>query len=136
MTTDLAALRERFHTAVNHFNGGNFKESDLDQYGLDDRVTMRRLDDPSSRAYHEGIAAVKRYFLGNGNADKAKFTPDSEPDFRLVDGFGFVSGTATFVDKTVPSSTPERRIAYSFAYTSTSGEWKAIYLWGKYIDKK
>lgn len=132
MATDLAALKDRFSTAVDYFNRDNFTVRDFDKYGLDRTVKMKRLDDPGY--YDESKGEVTNYFVhGNGNKDKARFTPGASPDFQLIGGFGFVSGTADFVDKTVPTPSPARRIAYSFTYSSASGEWKAIHLWGKYI---
>jgi hypothetical protein len=128
----LAKLRTTFWDGVGWFNNGDFT-SNLAAYALDTSVKMKRLDDSG---YHEGIAAVKEYFLHNGNEEKAFFMPDSPPDFQLVNQHGFVSGTAKFIDKTTPPATATRRIAYSMTYKSANNrKWKAIHLWGKYIDE-
>ena len=134
---DLNELIVKFWQDVSWFNTHSFPvkphPSDSPYDRFDDRIKMKKIDDPGK--YHEGIGQVYGYFTGNGTSDKALFLPDGPPDFELFDdGHGVVSGTANFVYKTVPTRDPTRKIAYSFAYTNTSGEWKGIHLWGQYID--
>lgn len=148
MAADLAALRNAFKKAVDDFNRDDFKlhpENYTNQLqgSLAPNVIMKRIDEGGY--YDESLPGpdgktpqVTFYFLhGNGADDKATFTPDQsanppiQPEFQIVDSIGFVSGTGTFVDTT---GSPARRIAYVFAFSSASGQWKAIFLWGK--DKK
>ena len=134
MAADLEDLKTTFWNGVDFFNKDSFTLSSYSDYGAAENVRMKKLDDDG---YHEGIVDVKNYFYGNGNADKAEFNPDntdeSHPAFVIFDGYGFVSGTAAFFDKTVPDRSPVRRIAYSFAYISVNGEWRGIHFWGTYI---
>jgi hypothetical protein len=135
MAADCDDLEATFWKGVEYFNQDNFSLGNFYDYGVAENVRMKKLDD---EGYHEGIGDVKNYFYGHGNDDKALFIPDnskeSHPVFVMFDGYGFVSGTADFVDKTVPTRSPKRRIAYSFAYISVNGEWRGIHFWGKYID--
>ncbi len=146
-TPTAPALQNAFWNAVSYFSKDNFSQSNY-QNGLktllDPRVKMKKIDDVGY--YDEEVlkpnnnGEVTDYFLnGHGFSDKASFIPDnsstSQPEFLIVGNTGFVSGTGMFVDINPPPTgyTP-RRIAYSFAFSSASGDWKAIFLWGK--DKK
>jgi len=131
--SDELNLRQTFWVAVGRFNDDNFTSiPNFTPYACATNVAMKRLDDPGK--YHEGIDDVRHYFLTTGQAEKAFFMPDSPPDFKVIGARGFVSGTANFIDNTrVSPPTATRRIAYSFTYEKTN-EWKAVHLWGKYID--
>ncbi len=131
MPADLDALKRRFWASVDYFNAGDFTKANFPSYGLDNNIAMKKIDDPQE--YYDGIASVRNYFLTTGKAEHAWLNPGSQPDFQVVGQLGFVSGTAEWVDKTIPSPTPRRRIAYSITYTSVSGEWKAIHMWGTFI---
>jgi hypothetical protein len=143
MGTTQIDLQNQFWADVGWFNADQFPmpaSADYDRF--DDLIRMKQIDDPG--AYHEGKAAVANYFSGKGTADKARFTPDrsapapgvdnsGQPNFEVAGGrLGFVSGTADFVYSIAKPK--KRRIAYSFTYTGDSGNWKAIHLWGMYID--
>jgi hypothetical protein len=134
MAADCGNLKATFRKGVRFFNQHNFTLSSYSDYAVADNVRMKKLDD---EGYHEGIDDVINYFYTHGNEDQALFIPDdtkgSHPAFVMFDGYGFVSGTADFVDKTVPKESAKRRIAYSFTYISVNGEWRAIHLWGAYI---
>jgi hypothetical protein len=142
MATILDALRTKFLQDCRWFNDDEFSTGPSDQYDrFDDNVAMKKIDDPGD--YHRKKSAVRAYFNGTGTNDKAKFAPDTgpgQPTFELVGALGFVSGTAQFQYRSVPSTdgpaTDERPIAYSFTYTIVNGDWKAIHLWGQYIDGK
>jgi len=139
MATDRAALETAFWNAVKLFSEDNFTSANFNS-GLKNllapKVKMKRLDDPGGyydeeKVTKRGVGEVTDYFLyGNANLDKSTFTPDNtspnQPEFQMIGSAGFVSGTGTFTDPT-----GDRRIAYSFTFSSESGDWKAIFLWGK-----
>ncbi len=138
MATD-PTLLAAFDKAYDYFNKHDFTEQSWAQTMdglLDDNVKMKKLDDVG---YYEGKAAVKDYFLnGNGKSDQALFYARNR-DSQVVGNSGFISGFADFVDKNGTTNyppSPRRVIAYSFAYSKVSGSWKAIYLWGTYINSK
>lgn len=147
-------LKTTFWYAVGYFNGDNFSDANFDAYKPAENIRMKKINDPS---YHEALSAVKAYYLHNGNMDKAWFIPEGipanlqkanmpsppssklgGPDFVAFDAYGCVSGLATFVDKTDGSkpATAPRPIAYSFIYTIVNNEWRAVHLWGKFLDGK
>jgi hypothetical protein len=136
MAADCDDLKATFRKGVRFFNQHNFTLNSYSDYAAAENVRMKKLDD---EGYHEGIDDVENYFYTKGNQDQASFIPDddkdSHPAFVMFDGYGFVSGTATFVDRTNPIRSPERRIAYSFTYISVNDEWRAIHLWGTYIPR-
>ncbi|MBV8053907.1 MAG: hypothetical protein JOZ29_10045 [Deltaproteobacteria bacterium] len=138
MATDKASLEAAFWYAVKLFSEDNFTPANFIsglQNLLAPKVKMKRLDDPGyydeEKVTKRGVGEVTDYFLyGNANSDKSIFTPDNtapnQPEFQIVGSTGFISGTGTFTDPT-----GDRRIVYSFTLSSESGDWKAIFLWGK-----
>jgi hypothetical protein len=141
MATIKDALKDQFWKDCKWFNDDEFRTGPVDQYErFEDAVRMKKIDDPGE--YHEKKSAVRNYFETTGTDDKATFDPDTgagELTFEVVGQLGFVSGTANFRYRTVANSggpaTPKRRIAYSFTYSSVSGEWKLLHLWGQYINE-
>jgi hypothetical protein len=131
MATDLEALKQRFAADKEFFNRKSFTRNDFRER-FDRRITMKRIDDPGM--WHVGIEAVTDYFVGNGSEDRANFETDTV-DYQVVDGQGFVSGTGRFTGDTRKAPNVTRRIAYSFAYSSESREWKPICFWGAFIDE-
>jgi hypothetical protein len=134
MSTEMDLLKERLRELVGVLNEYHKEKWPQLEPLLDSDVAMKRIDDTKkNQLYHKGKNAVKHYFETNGTTDKAVFTTERDPDFEVVRDLGFVSGTATFIDRTVPTRTRPRRIAYSFTFTRIGGAWVATHLWGQYI---
>ncbi len=143
MPTPEDDLKAKFWDDVEWFNKGTFPSGAAadpvyDRFHLD--VRMKKIDDVD---WHEGRGQLKAYFQITGRDDQARFDPDrlpgtqNHPTFVVMpnDPMGFVSGTADFVySATKRDLRKRRRIGYSFAYKLDGGVWKAIYLWGQYID--
>ena len=138
MSTD---LMDTFNTAVGYFN--KFQVANWAQLEplLHDNMNMKRIDDLSPHGYYHNKQEVRGYFMTRGKDDQADFTPDAVPDCRIVGDYGFVSGTAIFIDVTnrlQGGPTQPRKIAFSFTFKrgddpSNAGNWQAIHSWGKYL---
>jgi len=135
MPANLITLKAKFYASVEFFNRDDFDEETFAEYGLHNLVAMKKIDDVQS--YYTGLKAVRQYHLTTGTDEKAWFNPGLAADFKVIGPLrlGFVSGKADWVDRTVPSPTPERRIAYSITYVfnDATDQWQAIHLWGTYI---
>lgn len=136
MSTD---LMQTFREAVRLFNNFDPKNWRHLEPLLHNDIKMKRIEDKTPNSCHVGKQAVQQYLCnGNGAADQAVFTPDDPPHYQAIGNYGFVSGTATFIDKTKPMNSTKKRIAYSFTFKrgddpSNPNNWQEIHSWGKYI---
>ncbi len=117
MSTDLL---NTFWIAVVNFNQQNWPPLVA---LLDERVAMKRIDDPG---YHVGKADVIAYFHGHGQHDRAVFTP-TEVHHQVTGKFGLIWGTADW--KNLAGSAP-RNMVFSFVFVRhDNGNWLELNLW-------